>query len=241
MGHKIGMNQLRQLALNLCLKDAATFANFFVGTNKQLINILKNLHKDNSPSFIYLWGNHGIGKSHLLSALCQSFSEHGLVAAYLPLEDAKQLDPQIFEDLEKLDLLCIDDLDLIAGNRLWEENVFHCFNKIIEYRKRIVITANAAPLALPLVLPDLKSRMSGGLVFEAHALSDEEKIAGLILRAKLRGLELTETVAQFLLYHYPRDTKSLFATLDQLDKAALTAQRKLTIPFVKNVLQDTNL
>ncbi|CAL7964219.1 DnaA regulatory inactivator Hda [Gammaproteobacteria bacterium] len=231
------MNNLKQLALNLCLKDAATFVNFFVGANKQLVNMLCNLDTDNETHFVYIWGKHGAGKSHLLSALCQLFGEHDHIAAYLPLEEAAQLDPKILEDLEKLDLLCIDDLNLIAGNVTWEERFFHCFNKIVEYGKQIVITANVAPLALPLVLPDLKSRMTSGLIFEVQVLSDVEKTEGLKLRAKLRGLELNDVVAQFLLHHYARDTKSLFATLDQLDKAALAAQRKLTIPFVKNVLR----
>jgi DnaA family protein len=231
------MNNLKQLALNLCLKDAATFVNFFTGTNKQLINALCNLYTDNETRFIYIWGKYGSGKSHLLSALCQLFSEHDRTAAYLPLEETMQLDPKILEDLEKLDLLCIDDLNLIAGNFVWEEKFFHCFNKIVEYGKQIVITANVAPLVLPIALPDLKSRMTSGLIFEVQVLSDVEKIEGLKLRAKLRGLELNDAVAQFLLRHYARDTKSLFAALEQLDKAALAAQRKLTIPFIKNVLR----
>lgn len=230
------MNNFKQLALNLCLKDAATFVNFFVGTNEQLVKTLGGLNTSNETRFVYVWGKHGAGKTHLLSALSQLFGEHGKTASYLPIEEMMQLDPQILEDLETLDLLCVDDLNLIAGNPGWEESFFHCFNKIMEHGKQIVITANAAPLALPLALPDLKSRMASGLIFEVQALSDAEKIAGLKLRAALRGLELNDVVAQFLLHHYARDTKNLFATLEQLDKAALTAQRKLTIPFVKNVL-----
>ena len=230
------MNNLKQLALNLCLKDAATFVNFFIGTNKQLVNTLCNLDTDNETHFIYVWGKQGAGKSHLLSALCQLFGEHNHIAAYLPFGEATQLDPKILDDLEKLDLLCVDDLNLIAGNIVWEEKFFHCFNKIAEHGKKIVVTSNVAPLALPLALPDLKSRMASGLTFEVQALSDIEKIQGLKLRAKLRGLELNDIVAQFLLHHYARDTKNLFETLNQLDKAALAAQRKLTIPFVKNVL-----
>ncbi len=230
------MNNFKQLALNLCLKDAATFVNFFVGANKQLVKVLSSLNTNDGTRFVYVWGKHGTGKTHLLSALCQLFGEYGKTTAYLPLEEIMKLDPQMLEDLEILDLLCVDDLNLIAGNPVWEESFFHCFNKIMEHGKQIVITANAAPLALPLVLPDLKSRMASGLIFEAQALSDAEKIEGLKLRAELRGLELNGVVAQFLLHHYARDTKSLFATLEQLDKAALAAQRKLTIPFVKNVL-----
>lgn len=231
------MNNLKQLALNLCLKDNASFANFFTGTNQQLLNVLGNLCINNDIRFVYFWGNHGAGKSHLLSALCQLFDENGLVTAYLPLEEFAQLDTQMLGGLEQLDLLCVDDLNLIANNSAWEEKFFHCFNKIVEHGKKIVITANAAPLALPLVLSDLKSRMASGLIFELHALTDAEKIEGLKLRASLRGLELNDVAAQFLLHHYARDTKNLFESLDNLDRAALAAQRKLTIPFIKNVLR----
>lgn len=232
----------QQLALNLCLKDIATFANFFVGANEQLINTLVNLAQDDaygkqSPHFIYIWGNPGSGKSHLLSALCQKFSEHGLGATYLPLEEIAQISPTILEGLEQLALLCIDDLNLLAGQASWEEALFHCFNKIMASGKTIVITANTAPQNLQLNLADLKSRMASGLTFELHELSEPEKISSLKLRAKLRGLDLNEQAAQFLLHHYARDTKSLFAMLDQLDKAALAAQKKLTIPFIKSVLE----
>jgi DnaA-homolog protein len=230
------MNNLKQLALNLCLKDTTSFTNFFVGANKQLVKMLNDLSIKNGGHFIYCWGKHGAGKSHLLSALCQSFSDHGLITAYLPLEDAKKLNPKMLEDLEQLDLLCIDDLNLISDNLAWEEEIFHCFNKMMAHNKHIVITASMAPQSLNLKLSDLKSRMAGGLIFELQALNDIEKIECLKLRAELRGLELNNVVAQFLLHHYARDTKNLFTTLDRLDKAALLAQRKLTIPFVKSIL-----
>lgn len=230
------MNNLKQLALNLCLKDAASFTNFFIGANKQLVDVLRNLYVNNESLFVYFWGKTGVGKSHLLSALCQLFSDHGFIAAYLPLEDAQQLDPQMLEDLEKMDVLCIDDLNLIAGNSVWEEAIFHCFNKVVVSRKQIVITANVVPQALQLIIPDLKSRMTGGLIFEVKELNDVEKIESLKLRAKLRGLELSDGAAQYLLNHYPRDPESLFKALDQLDKEALVSQRRLTVPFIKDVL-----
>jgi DnaA family protein len=231
------MKNLKQLVLDLCLKDAASFANFFVGSNLQLVKVLSDLYTDNASRFVYFWGNDGAGKSHLLSALCQSFSDHNLSAAYLPLEDINQLDSQILDDLEVLDLLCVDDIHLIAGNLEWEEKIFHCFNKMLGCGKRLVITADVAPPMLPFKILDLKSRMMGGLVFSVQALDDGEKIASLKLRAKLRGLELTDTVAHFLLSHYKRDAQSLFAVLEKLDKAALAAQRKLTIPFIKSILE----
>lgn len=231
------MNKFKQLALNLCLKDTATFTNFFVGANKQLIDTLVNLYQDNNIHFIYIWGKSGSGKSHLLSAVCQIFSENALTTTYLPLEEVKNINPGIFEGLENLDLLCIDDLNLLSGDPAWEEQLFHCFNKIIENGNKIIITANTAPQNLHLNLADLKSRMASGLTFELHELTDVEKIASLKLRAQLRGLDLNDQASQFLLHHYARDTKNLFALLDILDKAALAAQRKLTIPFIKSVLE----
>ncbi|HBC71588.1 MAG TPA: DnaA regulatory inactivator Hda [Coxiellaceae bacterium] len=230
------MKNLKQLTLNLCLKDAASFANFFVGDNAQLIKVLSDLYIGNSSPFVYFWGKEGSGKSHLLSALCQLFGEHGLAASYLPFEDVKQFSPQILDDLEALDLLCIDDLHLIAGNLDWEEKIFYCFNEMLAHGKQVVITADVAPQILQLQISDLKSRMMSGLIFEVQPLDDLGKIASLKLRAKLRGLELNDVVAQFLLNHYERNPKNLFAVLEKLDKAALVAQRKLTIPFVKDIL-----
>ncbi|MDR1012389.1 MAG: DnaA regulatory inactivator Hda [Coxiellaceae bacterium] len=228
--------ELKQLAFNLSIKDPASFNNFFVGSNIQLITTLNNLYLDVDPCCIYLWGKESSGKSHLLGALCQLFNEHDLSAAYLPLEDAYQFTVNILDDFNDIDIFCIDDLHLIAGNLKWEEKIFYSVNNILTHNKKIVITANTSPQALQIKLLDLKSRLLGNMIFELHALSDEEKIISLKLRAKSRGLELTDGVASFLLNHYKRDAHSLFDSLNKLDIASLKAQRKLTIPFVKDIL-----
>jgi DnaA family protein len=231
------MKNLKQLTLNLCLKDVENFTNFFTDKNGQLIETLKGLVAKKSPNFIYFWGQGGTGKTHLLNALCQLFAENNLAAAYLPLEDLGQLELQILDDMDNLDLLCIDDLQLVAKNMKWEEKIFHCFNNFLDKGEKIVIVADVAPIFLPLKLADLKSRMGSGLIFELHPLDDKGKVAALKLRAKLRGLELNNSVANFLLTRYKRNPKDLFELLEKLDKAALAAQRKLTIPFVKEILR----
>lgn len=230
------MKNLNQLTLNLCLNDSFSFANFFTGSNQQLVQVLSDLYREHSPNFIYFWGQSGSGKTHLLSAVCQVFSEHQLKTVYLSFEDLAEFTLQIFDGLEAYDLICIDDLHLIAGNREWEEQVFCCFNEVLARNKRIIITANLPPSDLQLVIVDLKSRMMGGLVFALQPLDDFAKIASLKFRAKLRGLELNDQAAHFLLTRYERNPKNLFAVLATLDKAALTAQRKLTIPFIKEIL-----
>lgn len=232
------IKNLQQQTLNLCLRDDENFNNFFAGRNGQLVEILRGLHTDHAPLFVYFWGKSASGKSHLLNAVCQRYGEQSLLSSYLPLEDAGALRPEILDDLATLELLCIDDLHLVAGNLAWEERIFHCFNQRMEGGKQIVIAANASPYALQLQLPDLKSRMASGLIFELYALNDAEKIESLKMRAKLRGLELNDLVAQFLLNHCERNPKNLFDVLEKLDKAALVAQRRLTIPFVKDILGD---
>jgi len=230
------MSKLQQLALDLCFKDNASFENFFPGANQTCISCLQQL-ANSAINFIYLWGKVGAGKSHLLAASCALFAEHKLRAAYLPLKDAANLSPLILDDLENLELLCIDDLDAVIGDRDWEEALFHCFNRFTVTGGKMVVAASATPKALQFKLSDLRSRMLSGMIFELKPLDDEEKIKALMLRAKLRGLNLPLVVAKFLLLRYARDSESLFVSLDLLDRAALREQRNLTIPFVKKILR----
>jgi DnaA family protein len=229
-------DNLKQLALNLCLKDNENFENFFVGPNEKIVTILKNIHNNRESSFVFLWGKSGTGKSHLLSALCQLFNDHGLTAAYLPLDEMTKIGTESLNGLDQFDFLGIDDLHLVSGNLKWEEAIFYCFNKFVNNRKHIIITADIAPQALPLVIPDLKSRMTSDLIFAILELKDEEKINCIKLRAKLRGLDLNDIAARFILHNYSRDTKNLCIILETLDKKALESQRRLTVPFIKHIL-----
>lgn len=230
------MKNLKQLALNLCLQDQMTLENFFSGSNAQLLSLLQNINSQKSPFFLYIWGNQGSGKTHLLSAMCHQFGEKGLGTAYLPLQEHLELSPRMLEESENLDLLCIDDLDEVVGIRDWEEELFHCFNKLLDHGGKLLITANAPPLAMQFCLPDLQSRMASTMIFQLSALNDEEKESTLIMRAKLRGLKLNSKAVRFLLNHYARDAATLFNALEKLDHAALVAKKQLTLPFIKEVL-----
>lgn len=232
------MKNFKQIALDLCLKDNASFSNFFIGNNEQLVRILSNLHTNDTQSFIYFWGGAGIGKSHLLSSVCTIFSKHNLIVAYVPLEDVNRFNIQMLDGLESIDLLCIDGLHNIAGKLDWEQKIFYCFNELLMRKKKLIITSRIAPTALSLKLLDLKSRMISGLIFPMNMLNDNEKIMCLQLRAKFRGLVLSYSGARFILNHYNRDLKNLLIVLEKLDKASLITQRKLTIPFIKHILED---
>ena len=133
-------------------------------------------------------------------------------------------------------LLCLDNLDAVAGNRMWEESLFNLFNRWKETsRGSLIMSASTAPRKLGLCLPDLASRLDWGVSFQLHELDDEGKLGALQLRAALRGFKLPVDVGRFLLNRLSRDMRMLLQTLDTLDNASLHAQRKLTIPFIKDL------
>lgn len=232
------LNQMnQQLALAIQLNDEATLAGFNWQGNALLQQQLLNILANTGERILYLWGPHGSGKSHLLQACCQQTSATR-PAIYLPLSLLKQWGPESIEGLEEQHLICIDDIDFIAGDPLWEEALFHLFNKIKDDDKNLLIIANLYPPNLStLQLADLRSRLSWGLILQLHELNDEEKINTLKLHAAQRGFELSTSVGHFLLKRCSRNMHDLHQLLNRLDKASLQAQRKITIPFVKDTLQ----
>lgn len=228
---------IAQLPLSLRWQDHATFANFYVGDNLQVVDYLRGITQGLGERFIYLYGAEGSGLTHLLQACCQAVNRQGKTAAYLPLANCG-LVPEMLEGMESLDLLCLDDIQAIAGKSAWEEALFHSYNRLLTSQTRLVIVGHAALKQMPWILPDLLSRLSASVIFQLKTLSDEQKIIALQQRAKVRGLELSSEVGQYLLNRYPRDMHLLFNTLEKLDQASLAAQRRLTIPFVKLVLED---
>lgn len=229
--------QASQLSLSIGLRDDATFANFYPGDNVYLLDALRALIEGQGESFHYVYGSQDSGKSHLLQALCHQADGAGLRSVYLPLDELALLSPDLLEGLESLDLVCIDDLNLVAGRAKWETALFHCFNRLRDAGKILVISADAPPAKLGVKLPDLSSRLAWGITSALHKLDDEQKIAAFKLRAHERGLELTDEVARYILHRSPRTLRELFDMLSVLDHASLMAQRKLTIPFVKETLR----
>lgn len=226
----------KQLALAIKLNDEATLSDFNWGENKLLQQQLQRMLTLKEERLLYLWGCNGSGKSHLLQASCQAVNSTES-AIYLPLNLLKEWGPQAIEGLEEQALICIDDIDAIAGDSAWEEAIFHLYNKIKDMEKSLlIISGNQSPTTLPIKLLDLRSRLSWGLVIQLMELSDEDKINTLKLHAARRGFDLPESVGHFLISRCSRNMHDLHQLLNRLDDASLAAQRKITIPFVKNIL-----
>jgi DnaA family protein len=232
----------RQLLLGIRLRDSSVFASYYAGRNQSVVDALLALgasaeSRARPPTCIWLHGPASAGKTHLLQALCARASEQAHAAAYVPLADIADRGEELLSGYGQLSLVCIDDAERIAGRDGWERALFGLHRELDEHAGHLIIAGPSPPAALGFRLPDLASRLNGGLVLTLHALDEQEQLAALQLRAQLRGFELPEETAQFLLRRLPRDMASLCAFLDQLDEASLTAQRRLTVPFVKEVME----
>ncbi|MEO1889463.1 MAG: DnaA regulatory inactivator Hda [Cycloclasticus sp.] len=221
-----------QLPLPFESQDDFTFNNFISSENQLVISALKAT----SEPFIFLWGDAGTGKTHLLQAICQEQTEHGKTAVYLPLKELSKMPSELLNGMDKLDLICLDDIELIGGNSDWEEAVFNLFNQIKQAGGRLIVASNTSPQHVAIQLNDLKSRLNSGLPLNLTPLSDGSTLLAIQARSQKLGLELNNDTANYLMTHFPRDLPSLWKILDTLDKASLAAQRKLTIPFLKTTL-----
>jgi len=226
-----------QLPLGVLLRDDATLESYYGGQNAQALASIGAVARGLGEQYLYLWGEPGVGCTHLLQGACHEAYAQGRAAFYVPMAVEVHQSPQILEGLESLDLVCLDDIQAIAGCPAWEESVFHLFNRIREIgHTNLVIAGQAPPTLLGLGLPDLRSRLGWGVVYRLHPLQENEMLEALKVRAHARGLVLTEEVSQYLMRHYARSMPALYRLLDRLDQASLAAQRKLTIPFIKHVL-----
>lgn len=224
---------LTQLPLDIGLDDRYTFETFYTDHQPEAVKRLKAFASGDGEQCLYLYGAGGSGKSHALQAMCQQERSGSF---YLPLSKAKEYGPSCLQGMAHLSLVALDDIDDVILERPWAEAIFHLFNELRDAGGRIVVSASADPDRVNCVLTDLRSRLKWGDIVALNELDDDQKLALLKQRSELRGMEMNDDVAIFLTRRASRDLKDLIQLLDQLDKASIAAQRKLTIPFVKQVL-----
>jgi DnaA family protein len=225
-----------QLPLGISLAPGATFAAYFAGPNTLPLELLRTMARAEGEAQAFLAGDAALGKSHLLQACCRAAGEQGLRAAYLPLSGELRERPEAAEGLAQLDLVTIDELDAVAGDAAWERALFSLINDARGQRCRLAFAARRVPSGLGLVLPDLASRLAWGPVVRLEPLGEAHMRRALSERARTLGLDLPPQVAEYLLRHYPRDLAGQLDRLARLDRASLAAGRRLTVPFVKEVL-----
>jgi DnaA-homolog protein len=224
-----------QLPIKFEFRANQTFDDFYPGSNQEIIAQLRKATA--GEPLIFLWGDHGHGKSHLLQACCQDAFKLGLRVFYLDLSNPISIEPELLTGLEGFELVCLDNMDAVIGLQDWELSLFNFFNQHRDRNHRLIVSATSSPNALAFTLADLKTRMNWGLSLKIQALDDNEKIAALTHKAQQMGFGMAPQTARFLLTRYDRDLPALWLMLDKLDTASLAAQRKLTIPFLKQILE----
>lgn len=227
---------MRQLPLGVQLRVSLRFASYDPAASPEAVTALRQAAGGSGPARLWLYGPPGVGRTHLLQAACAEAGEHGRRVAYLPLAELRDQPAGLLAGLEGLDLVALDDVQVIAGRADWEGALFTLYNELVERGGGLICAAGAPPAVLPLGLPDLASRLAALTVFRLQPLSEEQQAAALRRRAGLRGLELPDDTLQYLLRRAPRDFAALCRLLDDLDTEALAAQRRLTVPFVREVL-----
>ncbi len=230
---------MKQLPLGVRWPDLSTFANFLAGPNRLVVEELRSLPE--RARVVWVWGPPTSGKTHLLQAVCNAGGGSGRRAGYFPLDPRAGLVPAAIAGCEQLDVVCFDDVDHAAGEPAWEAALFTLYNAALEQQHSLLLAGTTPPVALGWRLPDLASRMNAALVLGLRPLSEREQLAALALHASARGLELPEETANYLMTRFPRDLRSLCGLLDTLDIASLAAQRRLTVPFIKQVIDQLAL
>lgn len=200
------------------------------------VELLRALASGEAGDWLYLAGASGTGKTHLALATCAAAQVAGRRAAYLPLASAVGRVREALQAREALELLALDGVEALAGRREDEVALFEFHNRARAAGVAVLYTATAAPDALPLVLPDLRSRLAQCTRIALAPLDDEGRREVLRDRARRRGLVLEPAALDWLLRHRGRDLSGLTAALDRLDRASLAAQRRVTLPFLRDVL-----
>ena len=225
-----------QIPLQLEPRRPDRFEDFVAGPNAAVLASVRAL-LDEPGGNLFLSGPDGSGKSHLLNALCHSAREKGLAAFYIALRRLPEEAAASLQGLQVLDLVCVDDIDSVAGNRVWEDALFACFNEVRAARGRLMVSSSLPLSGLEFGLPDLASRLAWGVRQSLRLPDDAGKLEILQQRASTLRIELPADVQNYLLKHGKRDMSSLLQTLEQLKDAAFAEKRKITVPMARKILQ----
>lgn len=224
---------MKQIALDIGLASAPSFANFFAGPNEAALKHLE-LWVGNSlrsPVPTYLWGEPGSGKTHLLKAVSETLREQGASVGWL---DASVLEPPEFR--ESWAAVIMDDCHLYTAQQ--QQAAFNWFVNAQTHHRWVLAAGELPPADLKL-REDLRTRLGWGHVFCLQVLSEAERRAVLRQAADARGVFLSDEVMDFMLTRFSRDLGSLMQLLEQLDGYALQTKRAITIPLIRSMLENS--
>jgi DnaA family protein len=226
---------VQQLPIPLAVNGSCDFASFRTGDNAELLAQLRTFARLPGDIGLWLWGERGSGRSHLLQALCQEAAAHQHSAIYLPLATVAA-QPEVIEGLEG-GVIAIDDVELWMGDGRLETALMALYQRQLSNAGVLVVAAGSSANGVNFALADLASRLRALPSFRMQPLGDADLVVVLKAAAHRRGLVLNRATADFWISRSRRSLPTLLAELDKLDHEALAAQRRLTIPLLKDVLK----
>ena len=232
------MHNPRQLALQIQINERASLNNFFVSkNNSKTIQILKNILLDSNNGvqmFIDDLGSNG--KSYLLQAICNDFSNSSNSSIYIPMQEAINLDPSLLEGVSELNLICIDDVDLINKRREWELALFNLINECYEKDCFLLLSGSVNKLE---AIPDLVTRIKKMETLRLEAINDDELLEATQAISKNLNIEISDKNMNYLINNSKRDIKTIFRTLSQLEKESLERKKSIGLNLIKEVIRSS--
>ena len=228
----------RQLALQIQINERASLNNFFVSkNNNKTIQILKDiLLNSNKGAQIFIDDLGSNGKSYLLQAICNDFSNSNNSSIYIPMHEAINLDPSILVGVSELNLICIDDVDLINKRREWEIALFNLINECYEKECLLLLSGNINKLE---AIPDLVSRIKKMEILRLEAINDDELLEASQAISKNLNIEISDKNLNYLMNNSRRDIKTIFRTLSQLEKESLERKKSIGLNLIKEVIRSS--
>ena len=229
-----------QLPLALRWPAHQRFESFASGSNGVALDLLRAAARTSDSAWLYLAGVAGSGRTHLLIATCAAANDGGHGAQYLSLAALRAPRADAIRGFGGSELLAIDDVDAIAGDRDAEHALFDLYNRCRAEHATLLFAATAPPPPLGIGLPALVSRLSACTQIALKPLGEDERRTLLRERAQARGIELDDGVLDWLFARAKRDLASLFDMLDRVESESLAAKRRVTVPFLRGLLQDAD-
>lgn len=226
----------RQLPLGLTREDPCVFENFYNGSNAEVVSALRGFIGQEGGPPLWLWGAPATGKTHLLLAAVRAATDAGLSSAYMPAHGGFK--PNALDALRRIELLCIDDADRLAGAPDVEEAMGGLCRELERRGARLVLAAASTPAGAGYRRDDMRTRLASGQIWKLLPLTDEERLEAVQLRVRSRGITLPETTARFLLRRVRRNPGDIFVLVDRLAALAAARSKQLTVPFVRLALRE---
>ena len=237
------MNQdLDQLSLNVALEDYVSLDKFIdCKSTQDFLNFLRSTISDNSISNLYfIWGAEGVGKSYIMQSLNREFLDLGKKTFHLSLADKRISSHEIFQNLDSMDIVIIENIDHLPADEAWESEVFKLLNEALSVNTKIYISSQVVSKDLRISLKDLMSRLSYCTAIEVPEISQEEKIEALKQSSSRKGINLDTKTIQYIINNTSRSLSDLLQLINDIDSFSLKKKKKVSVSLVKEFLNTKN-